>query len=1276
MYIKQNYKMPILALTLSSLILTGCGGSSSSEQGKLSTPAEEVDQVSPAPEPASESAPTPEATPEPAPEPLTLTVDGPSEVLEKTDFILALAVEGEGTVESVNWTHDSSLNLVMSKESDHSVKLSVPDINQDHTVSFTVSAVSDSEQKIEHVHSVTLKRITNSLVVEGVVTDSPIQHAQVKLLVGGSSVEVEANELGEYTAALEVDESEIGEMLKLVAVGSSSQPEVEFVSQLGTFASLQEQAGDDAILSKNENFSVNVTNVTTAEYALLQRADVEIVDDESLNEALLSIDGDTLLDLATVIKVIVDSEEYSLPEGVSSTLELVNNEQQTEMFKAALKANNPSYFEQVKEQILDDDNLTSKDLTALQGDFLLYHPKYHNHYAYHLSLDESGQGQFVAQNSVEVTNVSYVDEKYVVELAEPAIFYRSERYKRGDNNEIIIGDDNNPVNVQISWKSSKLSLKVLHVNQGVNTVELNTYAEEYVDDVLNSAADLNTKNTFRLLDKKFAQSLTREEFVGKTWLIDADRKNFSVPDQVVNRYVFNEDGTATIEGQGGNVVWELDGNSLVIDHKNEETEFSTQYWLTKSIASGFYIVAKERQLEEGVVTNSVSLLGTMFPKKPDLNVTEDQLVGKWTGFIGRTQRLHDLRVFPDLNVKVGVAELTPYAHGKLENNRFYRKWYRNTTDYGTCYELNPNCQLSALMEYEFLSLEDNNYVVYRKVVESPGTEYQNVSYAGLFHYHYTPENEYSAFNSIMLGGNTTFFVESEIGGIPKIDIRTDDNDDYIIALNGVDYPMSIVDGYLQYTVEGIVNRISLLNESDDHIEVCVFEAAQGCQDHNKQVWFYKPEALPRKISYFFDKRDVDSAHYTVEQRWDGTVEFKESSAFGLNMNAEVVGSKIILTVGQDAYTPEHAFERIDRVEIEDAGEKFKLTITRNSYDFGQIQSAWTTDELKDKVDARNGIQILPENMIGQWSVPDYVLHTYHFEDGTGYKVNNVDYQRKDFTWSIDGGNVLNLVYNYDLVERITVVDDIDVGYQFIMESGNTHPYSSFSYGISDWMIKHQPIQFSQDDYVGRWLRLRLAPEGPQLTAAMEVYDDMTVHHGTETAALQGYYDNGQLILGHYYDHQLGRYVRQCEDRSQCTIYDEYVYTPIAQSGSLIYFTGANRVESGAHEFFIMRKQERPFEDGFTHIHTSFNLIDENNNSWVGHGDGFKGFLTIPLRGEFEFEIYNGKIYLTLDDGHDYVIEIVPQSNTVEGISFCMYQTEFACTPENVIRLRYQSSYLN
>ncbi|KZN48434.1 COG1470 family protein [Pseudoalteromonas luteoviolacea] len=1272
MYIKQYYKMPILASTVVSLILTGCGGSSSKEEEKLNAPAAVAEQVSPelAPELAPEPTPEPTPEPEPTPAPLTFTVTGPSEVQEKTDFSLTLAVEGEGTIESVDWTHDSSLNLAMSEESDHSVKFSVPDINQDHTVSFTVTAISDSEEKIEQVHSVTLKRITKSLSLQGIVTDSPIQHAQVKLFAGESSVEVEANEFGEYTAALEVDESEIDEMIKVVAVGSSTQPEVEFVSQLGTFSALLEQAGDDAILSKSENFSVNVTNVTTAEFALLQRTDIEITDDESLREALLAVDGDEMLNLATVIKVIVDSEDYDLPEGVSSTLELVSNEEQAEMFKAALQSNNPTYFDQVKKQILDDDSLTSKDLTALQGDFLLYHPKYHNHYAYHLSLDESGQGQFVAQNSVEVTKVSYVDEKYVVELAEPAILYRSERYKRDENDEVILDEDNVPLNAQIAWKSSKLSLEVLHVNQGANIVELNTYAQEYVDGELNSAANLNTKYTYRLLDKKLTEPLKREELVGKIWLIEADSKDFRLPDRAINRYVFNEDGTATIEGQDGNTVWELDGNSLVIVHKNEESEVSTQYWFTKSIASGFYIVAKEQQLEEGTVSNSASLLGIMFPKQPDLNVTEEQLIGKWTGFIGRTQSLHDLRVFPDLNVKVGVAELTPYAHGKLENNRFYRQWYRSTTDFSTCYELTSNCELSALMEYEFLSIEDNNYVVYRKVVEHPGTAEQNVSYAGLFHYHYTSENEYSAFNAIMLGGNTTFFVESEIGDSPTIFIRTDDNDDYVIGLNGADYPMSIVDGYLQYTVEGIVNRISWLNESDDYIEVCVFEASQGCQEHNKQVWFYKPEALPRKKSYFFDKRDVDSIHYTLEQRWDESVEFKSAYEFDSSMNAEVVGGKIILTVPQDAYTPDYAFERIDRVEIEDVGEKSKLTITWNSYDFGQIQSSLITQSIKDKVDARNGIQILPEDMIGQWSIPNHYLYTYYFEDGEGYKVNNFDDQREEFTWSLDGGNVLNLVYNYYHVERITVVDDIEVGYQFIMEFGNTHPYSRSSHDISDWMVKHQPLEFSQDDYVGRWLRLRLSPEGPQLTAAMEVYDDMTVHHGTETATLQGYYENGQLILGHYYDQQLGRSVRKCEDRSQCSIYDEYVYTPIAQSGSLVYFTGANRVESGAHEFFIMRKQEIPFEDGFTHIHTRFNLIDENNNAWVGYGDGFKGFLTIPFRGEFEYELYDGKILLTLDDGHDYIIEIVPQSNTVEGISFCMYQSGFACTPEKVIRLRY------
>ena len=89
---------------------------------------------------------------------------------------------------------------------------------------------------------------------------------------------------------------------------------IDFVSLAGSFAKLLSDA-DGGVLSSSTSQKVNVTNVTTAEYVLLVEANGGTAPTtvEELQQAETRVDATELIQLAAVIKLIVDDPNYSLP---------------------------------------------------------------------------------------------------------------------------------------------------------------------------------------------------------------------------------------------------------------------------------------------------------------------------------------------------------------------------------------------------------------------------------------------------------------------------------------------------------------------------------------------------------------------------------------------------------------------------------------------------------------------------------------------------------------------------------------------------------------------------------------------------------------------------------------------------------------------------------------------------------------------------------------------------------------------------------------------------
>jgi hypothetical protein len=149
----------------------------------------------------------------------------------------------------------------------------------------------------------------------------------VTVTVGGITYTTIADADGFYT--LDIATASLDELVTIEAVGNKvtngQTIPIDFVSLAGSFSKLLEDASG-GVISDQANQKVNVTNVSTAEYVLLVEANggTAPTTAEELQQAETQIDASELIQLAAVIKLIVDGG-VPLPDGFTTVLDFIEN---------------------------------------------------------------------------------------------------------------------------------------------------------------------------------------------------------------------------------------------------------------------------------------------------------------------------------------------------------------------------------------------------------------------------------------------------------------------------------------------------------------------------------------------------------------------------------------------------------------------------------------------------------------------------------------------------------------------------------------------------------------------------------------------------------------------------------------------------------------------------------------------------------------------------------------------------------------------------------------
>ena len=547
MNLKNGFQLSLLS---SALILAGCGGSSSeSEAPKAGSPVPVVKLID-------------------------VSVDEKSLVSVSADIDTKT-----DTIAGYSWTVSSDFDITVEGTDTANITFTAPEVSANSIIDLSLTVTDSSGDSTTATSKVNVSQLTIPLTISGLATDSPIANAKITVNIGGRDITVDviADSTGAYTVDLVLDDMEVNAFISIEARGVGEQSTAGLISLLGTAGQLSEQAGADGELTSDESFAVNVTNVTTAQYALAKLANngEDFTSDEQLAEISEKLNYDEVMTLATAIKVAidkaVDNADLALPDGIPDTLALVEAIVGTLVgSNAASEAannyiqdvqDNPE-FDEAQEEIFADENIVDTTGYVVPPSYYLLPPNtLSSGTIFYFNENGTGEG---------------INTKFTWQESDGFISLINTEYETTDSVEYINLENDgldHEVEVNVQMHDSASQIRRLSSNDNGDIVTLTTtsvkhYPQgEFLDEVTS-----NTNTYFALRDaaiKPIDLDGVTVAYLSTGWQEDINGTLVSA-----DKFTFFDNGTGTAKLHDKSFAWKVNDGALEVSYIGEEKTYS------------------------------------------------------------------------------------------------------------------------------------------------------------------------------------------------------------------------------------------------------------------------------------------------------------------------------------------------------------------------------------------------------------------------------------------------------------------------------------------------------------------------------------------------------------------------------------------------------------------------------------------------------------------------------------------------------------------------------
>jgi hypothetical protein len=605
--ISINTWVPVMAIMAAS-ILVGCGGSSDSE-----------------PE---DSTPTPATNTVPM-----ANNDSYAAQFNAANEIMVLANDSDADGDNLSITNITYSGTGQAAITGTSISYNpATDFLGTEQLTYTISDGKGGEASASVEIDVGIE-----FTIRGKVTDSPIANANVTVDIGDEQFSTTADASGDYQINLRVHSNAF---VEATAQGTGEQAFVLFTSLLGQVFSLVTAAGDDGVLTKDELTRVNLTNVSTAESVFVNASNNNQppANDADLIRLLSQLDSGKVIQAAAAIKLVVDHDNYDLPDGVSDTVAFISN---SETLSAFTDTTGTDLIAAIHAIAADPELTATADLSAFltndgqsatfllaeegrrDGSYLTF-----NKSGSLIQFNSDGTGSVNIVGNTEPVSFTWQINGDKLELANVS-FGGSIRHrvKTGDTVVSVYGEQT----------IKHLQLSLINSTSTIADFSVDTDYTVNFADAPSFNATGSMVSQWKLQKLPIAGNVTPDQLTnGNTWYMPAYRPEIAETKLMFDGLIFNKDGSGAAVS-GNNFDWAFNENGLLILNYSDEAQVAYQSFYLNNDSLGNTTALLQKNTNS--TASRVSLFGLVVGQDTTLSVTDEMLTKRWHQFnIGENTR--------------------------------------------------------------------------------------------------------------------------------------------------------------------------------------------------------------------------------------------------------------------------------------------------------------------------------------------------------------------------------------------------------------------------------------------------------------------------------------------------------------------------------------------------------------------------------------------------------------------------------------------------------------
>jgi hypothetical protein len=680
-------------------------------------------------------------------------------------------------------------------------------------VSSVSSEVSSVSSEVSSTSSeANLDGNKESVTISGSVFNGAyISNADITVTAGDETFNAKTNAAGQYSVLVTVSKKNLTVPIKIVAAGDAKHPETILATQLESASRLLEQAGSDKVLDATENPAANISNLTTAEYALLTAPTqwgyvLAISTDAELKEARQTLGTNRKITLATYLEIIATDSRFKLPAAYKDTLEFAKNEVFYDNFSGGVYEKDAELIPTLKEQIIKNNNLL-KIGSNYVGTYILHRTTYGDSYWLKLNADASGE---LKANDV-TTPLTWSKKNSIVTL------------------KFLTPVPTNESDFFGKWFMTGAELSVY-----------DQYDDASQADFIVSKSVINPNGEILYSDISF-QRVTLY-----------DQAQFIAPplEKIIGEWVgtegnyqINSDGSATFTSFYSpdkiNLSWSLQNGVLSLQNAEGEVENIS---FLRDIGVGYsYVKTKDRYSKYDIKN------GLLVKPMPDLAFSNSDLVGNWIDGNSYIRVItSDGRVLTNFGSSdlPWVANETNYGWSQNGYKQGDNEWAPSCdVALGT----NTDCRLFKTYTNKVIAIEGSNYYFLRtdKIYYDPANPSVNNS---LVVSKKLPKVNYFA-HWIKTWGTMPFYrvdgSSTKVWHFSGNKLVISDKSLVNSVFSDNETTFTIKNNRLQYVRDNVALELELIQASEEGLMVCEFTQGSSCATGTK---FLLSNKSPAKIS--------------------------------------------------------------------------------------------------------------------------------------------------------------------------------------------------------------------------------------------------------------------------------------------------------------------------------------------------------------------------------------------------------------------------------------------